>query len=84
MGKFRLVDALFQLKAIIFVQVQSIIFKVKEHVYVRETGIHLHSAAIMIYPCSCFHFTVKEISRNKTKNCTRRLTAVEIKKLLQS
>ena len=30
-----------------------------------------------IYPCSCFHFTVNEMSRNKTKNCPRRLTAVE-------
>ena len=29
-----------------------------------------------IYPCSCFHFTVNEISRNKTKNCPRRLTTV--------
>ena len=32
-----------------------------------------------IYPYSCFHFTVNEMSRNKTKSCPRRLTAVEPK-----
>ena len=33
-----------------------------------------------IYPCSCFHFTVNEMSRNKTKKCPRRLTAVDRKR----
>ena len=42
-------------------------FKGKKPVYVREMGINLHSTAIMIYSCSCFHTIVNEISRNKTK-----------------
>ena len=44
----------------------------------REMGIHLHSTAIMIYPCSRFHIIVNEISQNETKNCPSRLTAVEV------
>ena len=51
--------------------------KVKKPVHVREMGIHLHSTAIMVYPCLCFHFIVDEISRTKTTNCPRRLTAVD-------
>ena len=30
-----------------------------------------------IYPCSCFHFIVNEISPIKMKNCPRRLTAMK-------
>ena len=30
-----------------------------------------------LVPLSCFYFTVNEISRNKTTNCSRRLTAAE-------
>ena len=40
-------------------------------------GIHLHSTAILIRPCSYFQAIVNKISRNKTKICPRRLTAVE-------
>ena len=40
-------------------------------------GIHFHSTAIMIYPCSGFHFIVNEITRNKMKNCPKRFTAVD-------
>lgn len=32
----------------------------KDCVYVREMIIHLHSRAIIIYPCSCVHFIVNE------------------------
>ena len=50
--------------------------KVKKPVYVREIGTRLYSTAIIIHPCSCFHFIVNEISRNEMKNCPSRLTAV--------
>ena len=39
----------------------------------RNRNIFTHNS----YPCLCFHFIVNEISRNKTKNCPKRLTAVE-------
>ena len=39
----------------------------KSKVCVREMRIHLHSTALYIYPCSCFHLVLNEISQNKTK-----------------
>ena len=76
MGKFGLVDAF--VKAILSPGAEHL--KVKKPVYVREMGIHLHSTAIVIHPCSYFQsllFQQDKISRNKTKTCPRRLTAVE-------
>ena len=54
--------------------------KVKKPVYMKEMGTHLQlfSIVIRIHPCLCFHFIVDEISRNKTKNYPRRLTAVDM------
>ena len=81
MGKFGLVDAICQIESKQFCPGAEHL-KVKKPVYVREMGIHLHSTAIVIHPCSCFHFIVNKISRNKTKTCTRRLTAVDVRRTM--
>ena len=62
MGKFKLLLASFS-KAILS---GSKHLKGNKPVYIREMIRNLHSTAtIYNYPCSCFHFIVNEISRNK-------------------
>ena len=53
-------------------------FKSKEIRLCERNGNTFTLNSYYIYLCSCFHFIVNEISRNKTKNCPRRLTAVEL------
>ena len=53
-------------------------FKSKETRLCERNGNTFALSSYCIYPCSFFHFIVNEIWRNKTKNCPRRLTAVDI------
>ena len=56
--------------------------KVKKPVHVRQMRIHWYSTAITC--CSCLYLIVNEISWNKTKNCQRRLTALECRCVLNA
>ena len=72
MGKFGLVDAICQSNLSGYGA-----FKSKETRLCEKNGNTFTLSSYYIYPCSCFHFTVNEISRNKTENCLIRLTAVD-------
>ena len=52
-------------------------FKSKETRLCERNGNTFTLNSYYKYPCLCFHFTVNEMSRNKTKSCPRRLTAVD-------
>ena len=73
MGKFGLVDAFG--KAILS---GCEAFKSKEARLRERNGNTFTLNSYYTNPCLCFHFNVNEISRNKTKNCPRRFTAVEL------
>ena len=83
MGKFGLADAICDsfVKAILS---RCGTFKSKETCLCERNGNTFTLNSYYTYPCSGFHFTVNEISQNKTKNCLRRLTAVETKGYVQT